>query len=160
MAPLVDGAANVDRARLQDTYISYYTWGAAIGLGLDLTLRERSHGAITLDHYMRALWAAYGKPGGKAPGYVGRPYTMADLKATLASVSGDEAFAEDFFARFIQGRDVVEYERLLARFGITARSIRPQVIEIVPVQETDRQLTADQRHLRQTWLSSAAGNTF
>ena len=160
MAPLVDGAANVDRARLQDTYISYYTWGAAIGLGLDLTLRERSHGSITLDHYMRALWAAYGKPGGKAPGYVGRPYTMADLKATLASVSGDEAFAEDFFAHFIQGRDVVEYERLLARFGITARSIRPQVIEIVPVQETDRQLTADQRHLRQTWLSSAAGNTF
>jgi predicted metalloprotease with PDZ domain len=27
-----------------------------IGLGLDLTLRERSDGRITLDDFMRALW--------------------------------------------------------------------------------------------------------
>ena len=154
MAPLVDGAS------LQNTYISYYTWGAAIGLGLDLTLRERSNGTVTLDHYMRALWAAHGKPGGKVPGYVDRPYTMADLKATLASVSGDKAFAEDFFARFIQGRDVVDYERLLARFGFTVRSVRPQVIEIVPVEQAGGRLTAEQRRLREAWLSSAARNIF
>jgi predicted metalloprotease with PDZ domain len=43
---------------------------------------------------------------------------MADLKAALASVSGDAKFAEDFFARYIQGRDVVNYETLLARAGL------------------------------------------
>jgi predicted metalloprotease with PDZ domain len=125
MAPFIDGAASVDRTDFDNTYISYYTWGAAIGLGLDLTLRDRSNGAITLDHFMRALWQKYGKPGGQAPGYVDVPYTMADVKATLAAVSGDAAFADDFFARFIQGRDVVNYEALLARAGLVLRLVSP-----------------------------------
>jgi predicted metalloprotease with PDZ domain len=80
---------------------------------------------VTLDTYMRALWQTHGKPGGKAPGYVDRPYTMADLKTALTSVSGDARFAEEFFARFIQGRDVVSYERLLARAGLVLRRASP-----------------------------------
>ena len=89
LAPFVDAAAAIDRTNFDNTFISYYTWGAAIGLGLDLTLRDRSNGTVTLDHFMRALWQKHGKPGGKAPGYVDVPYTMADLKAALASVAGD-----------------------------------------------------------------------
>ena len=160
LAPLVDGAAVMDPASFQNTYVSYYTWGAAIALGLDLTLRERSRGRVTLDHYMRALWEAYGRPGGKAPGYVDRPYTMADLRSTLASVSGDAAFASDFFARFIQGREVVDYERLLPRFGFVLRPVRAGAIEIIPVEQAGRPLAAEQRRLRDAWLSSAARNTF
>ena len=80
---------------------------------------------VTLDHFMRALWQKHGKPGGKAPGYVDVPYTMADLKAALASVAGDAAFADDFFARFIQGREVVNYEPLLARAGLALRLASP-----------------------------------
>jgi predicted metalloprotease with PDZ domain len=123
MAPFVDAAAAIDRTNFDNTYISYYTWGAAIGLGLDLALRDRSNGAVTLDHFMRALWQKHGKPGGKAPGYVDVPYTMADLKATLASVAGDARFADDFFARFIQGREIVDYEALLARAGLVLRRV-------------------------------------
>ena len=122
LAPFVDGAVAVDRTNFDNTYISYYTWGAAIALGLDLTLRDRSNGAVTLDHFMRALWQKHGKPGGKAPGYVDVPYTMGDLKAALASVAGDQAFADDFFSRFIQGREVVPYESLLARAGLVLRA--------------------------------------
>jgi predicted metalloprotease with PDZ domain len=121
LAPFVDAAVSVDRNSFDNTYISYYTWGAAIALGLDLTLRDRSGGKITLDDFMRALWQKYGKPGGKAPGYVDNPYTVADLKTALASVSGDAAFADNFFARFIQGRELVDYEPLLARFGFVLR---------------------------------------
>ena len=124
-APFVDAAAWVDRTSFDNTFLSYYTWGAAIGLGLDLTLRDRTGGKVTLDHYMQALWQKYGKPGGKAPGYVDHPYTMADLKDTLASVAGDARFADDFFARFIQGRDVVDYGRLLARAGFVVRRASP-----------------------------------
>ncbi|MBI3050190.1 MAG: M61 family metallopeptidase [Acidobacteria bacterium] len=124
-ASLVDGAEHVDRTNFDNTYISYYTWGAAIALGLDLTLRGRSNGQVTLDHYMRALWEKHGRPGGRAPGYVDNPYTMADLEAALASVSGDAAFADDFFARYIQGREVVDYERLLARAGFVLRPVSP-----------------------------------
>ena len=125
LAPLVDAATSTDRTVFDNTYLSYYNWGAAIGLGLDLTLRDRTNGKVTLDTYMRALWQAHGRPGGKAPGYVDRPYTMADLKAALASVSGDAKFAEDFFARYIQGRDVVNYESLLARAGFVLGRASP-----------------------------------
>jgi predicted metalloprotease with PDZ domain len=125
LAPFVDGAAAVDRTNFDNTYISYYTWGAAIALGLDLTLRDRSNGAVTLDHFMRALWQKHGRPGGRAPGYVDVPYTMGDLKAALGSIAGDQAFADDFFARFIQGRDVVDYEPLLARAGLVLRAASP-----------------------------------
>jgi predicted metalloprotease with PDZ domain len=121
LAPFNDAAVTIDRTYWPNTFISYYTWGAAIGLGLDLTLRDRSDGKITLDAYMRALWNEFGKPGQKEPGMVATPYTIDGLKVTLARVSGDAVFAEDFFARFIQGREVVDYARLLMRAGLVAR---------------------------------------
>jgi predicted metalloprotease with PDZ domain len=122
-APFVDAATSIDRTNFDNTFISYYTWGEAIGLGLDLSLRERSNGRVTLDALMRALWQVHGKPGGKAPGYVDKPYTMEDLKRALAEVSGDGAFASDFFARYIQGHDVVDYQALLGRAGLVVRPL-------------------------------------
>ena len=124
-APFVDAAAAIDRTSFENTFISYYTWGAGIGLGLDLTLRDRSDGKVTLDHFMRELWKQFGKSGERTPGYVERPYTMADVEATLASVSGDAAFAKDFLSRYIRGHDVVDYARLLARAGLVVRPQNP-----------------------------------
>jgi predicted metalloprotease with PDZ domain len=121
LAPFVDAAVSIDRTNWPNTFISYYTWGAAIGLGLDLTLRDRSNGKITLDDYMRALWRKFGKPGQKEPGMVSTPYTIDGLKQTLGEVAGDRAFADDFFGRFIQGHEVVDYARLLSRAGFVAR---------------------------------------
>jgi predicted metalloprotease with PDZ domain len=125
LAPFVDAATSIDRTNFDNTFISYYTFGEAIGLGLDLTLRDRSDGRITLDDYMRALWEKHGKPGGRRPGYVDNPYTMADLEATLAVVSGDATFAREFFARYIRGRELVDYERLLGRAGLLLRRAAP-----------------------------------
>jgi predicted metalloprotease with PDZ domain len=121
-APFVDASVSIDRNNFSNTFISYYTWGTAIGLGLDLSLRERSGGRITLDHFMRALWERFGRPGAGVAGYVTTPYTHDDLKTTLAEVSGDTAFAHDFFARFIEGREVVEYRRLLGLAGVVMRT--------------------------------------
>jgi predicted metalloprotease with PDZ domain len=247
LAPFVDGAAYVDRTNFDTTYLSYYTWGAAIGLGLDLTLRDRTGGTVTLDDYMRALWQRHGRPGGSAPGYVDHPYTMDDLIAALATVSGDAAFARDFFRRYIHGSDVVDYDRLLARAGLAVRRAAPNQgwaghlrlqdaqgrarvtaavpfgspayaaglerddaivavggrevkgaadvlraiaerkpgetlsivferrgqritallrlaadprVEIFPVEESGRQATAEERRVRDAWLSSAARNAF
>ena len=126
MAPFVDAAAAIDRTDFANTFISYYTWGEAIALGLDLTLRERSGGRVTLDDFMRSMWEKFGKPGGHAPGYVDHPYTIADARAVLAAVSGDAAFADDFFARFIQGHEVVDYARLLSDAGLVLRPRSPQ----------------------------------
>src|SRR5688500_12577286 len=59
-APFVDAAASIDVSDFGRSFISYYTYGAGIALGLDLTLRERSGGKVTLDDYMRRLWTKYG----------------------------------------------------------------------------------------------------
>jgi predicted metalloprotease with PDZ domain len=125
MAPFVDAAVAIDRTSFDSTYISYYSWGAALGLALDLTLRDRSNGRVTLDHFMRALWQRHGRPGGRTDGVVDRPYTMEDLQTMLGAVSGDEAFARQFFSSYIEGREVPDYERLLARAGILLRPAAP-----------------------------------
>ena len=125
MAPFIDGGRTVDRTNWPITVISYYPFGGAIALALDLTLRDRSDSRLSLDDYMQAMWRKYGKPGGSREGYVDHPYTIADAEATLAEVSGDRAFAHDFFARYIQGHDVADYGRLLTRAGFAVRKRNP-----------------------------------
>ena len=114
MAPFMDGGTTVDRTNWPNSVTSYYPLGGAIALALDLTLRGRSGSEITLDDFMRAMWRVHGKPGGAREGYVDRPYTAADAEARLAEVSGDAAFARDFFSRYIQGREAADYPALLA----------------------------------------------
>jgi predicted metalloprotease with PDZ domain len=121
MAAFIDGGRAIDRTNWNDTVISYYPFGGAIALALDLSLRDRSNGRTTLDDFMRAMWRAHGKPGGAREGYVDRPYTIADAEMRLAEVSGDRAFARDFFARYIQGREAADYKRLLSRAGLVLR---------------------------------------
>jgi len=121
MAPFVDGGTPNDRTNWSNTVISYYPFGGAIALALDLSLRDRSDGKVSLDDFMRAMWRVHGKPGGAHEGYVDHSYTMADAEARLAEVSGNRQFARDFFAHYIQGHDVADYGRLLARAGFTLR---------------------------------------
>jgi predicted metalloprotease with PDZ domain len=121
MAPFIDGGQPVDRTNWENTVISYYPFGGAIALALDLTLRDRTDSRVTLDDFMRAMWRTYGKAGGSREGYVDRPYTIDDAEATLGEVSADKAFARDFFTRYIRGRDVADYQRLLARAGFAVR---------------------------------------
>ena len=63
--------------------------------------------------------AAYGKPGGGCEGYVDRLCTIDDAEAF--EVSGDGAFARDFFGRYIRGHEVADYARLLAQAGAAVR---------------------------------------
>jgi predicted metalloprotease with PDZ domain len=125
LAQFVDAAVWVDPANIDNNFVSYYDWGAMIGLGLDLTLRARTDHKVTLDDYMRRLWQEFGRPAPPAEGMVARPYTMQDLRRVLAEVSGDRAFADDFFDRFIQGREIVDYAPLLARAGLILRKRSP-----------------------------------
>jgi len=73
LAPFVDQAVANDRTNFDNTFISYYTWGSVIAMGLDLTLRDRTDGRATLDDFMRALWERYGKPGTRVPGSRSHP---------------------------------------------------------------------------------------
>jgi predicted metalloprotease with PDZ domain len=115
MAPFVDAAVSIDPTSFSNTFISYYTWGSAIGLGLDLTLRTEY--GTTLDALMRTMWRRHGVSG--------TGYTNEDIRAALAEVTGDAAFARDFFDRYVFGRDVVDYADLLGRVGVLVRKADP-----------------------------------
>jgi predicted metalloprotease with PDZ domain len=123
MAPFIDGGRPVDRTNWAISVISYYPFGAAIAMAMDLSLRDRTDGRVSLDDFMRAMWRTHGRAGATREGYVDQPYTIADAEATLAEVSGDRAFARDFFAKYVQGHDIADYSRLLARAGF---ALRPQ----------------------------------
>jgi predicted metalloprotease with PDZ domain len=122
-APFVDAAQSIDTQNRGNTFISYYTWGAAIGLGLDLTLRQRFPG-LSLEDYMRATWRQYGQY--QSPALAPeRPYTVNDLRRVLGEVTRDTAFANDFFRRYVEGHEVVDYARLLAPAGFLLRKSAP-----------------------------------
>lgn len=114
-APFYDGAAWRDPTRESTTFLSYYTWGAAIGIALDLTLRQRFNS--TLDHYMRMLWQEFGRyqSADFAPT---RTYNTSDLRTALGRLTKDTAFANDFFRRYIEGSEVPDYAPLLAQAGL------------------------------------------
>jgi predicted metalloprotease with PDZ domain len=120
-----DGGVFAAPTNSQNLFLSYYTYGSAVALGLDLTLRTKFPGK-TLDDYMRELWQSYGKhQKNYAPS---KPYSLADLQSSLAKLTGDAAFAKDFFARYIEGREVVDYASLLAQAGYRMQKARPDTV--------------------------------
>jgi predicted metalloprotease with PDZ domain len=81
-------------------------------------LRERSGGRQSLDDYMRRLWEEFGRPAAPRPGYVATPYTLADLRRVLAELTGDAAFANTFFDRYVEGHDAIDVAPLFAAIGL------------------------------------------
>jgi predicted metalloprotease with PDZ domain len=108
-APFVDAATAIDPTNFDNIHISYYTYGAAIALALDLAIRENYEG-LSLDSLMQAMWVEYGK--------TGRPYTNDDIRAALAEVTGSELFARRFFDRYVDDSELPDYAALLENAGM------------------------------------------
>jgi len=115
-APFVDAAKSVDEQNKSNTFISYYPWGAVIGLGLDLSLRSTFDG-VSLDDYMQRVWMKYGKSE--------KPYTLDDLEQTLAEVTGSTEFATHFFDEYIRKGKYINLRSLLARAGFLLQKAHP-----------------------------------
>ncbi len=128
-APFVDAATAIDPTNVGNIFLSYYTWGAAIGLGLDLTIRGRFPDK-SLDGFMREMWQRHGAAGRYG---IRQPYTVDDLQRVLGEYVGDRRFADDFFARFIRGRDVVDYAALLDQAGILLGPAAPGAAWLGPL---------------------------
>jgi predicted metalloprotease with PDZ domain len=123
-APFVDAATSIDPTNFANTFISYYTYGAAIGLALDLTLRSEFTD-ISLDNFMQLVWQKHGR--------TEIPYTTDDLRAALADVTGRRRFADRFFADYIAGRELPEYATLLANAGLLLRTANPGTATLGPI---------------------------
>ncbi|WP_314372595.1 M61 family peptidase [Sphingomonas paucimobilis] len=115
-APFVDAAQSIDPTN-PNIYVSYYPYGAIIALALDLELRQRFP-ALSLDAYMRQLWRDYGQPE--------RAYRPDDLRRSLAQLTGDQGFADGFFARSVTASGLPDFAPLLAQAGFTLRAAHPQ----------------------------------
>jgi predicted metalloprotease with PDZ domain len=111
-AGFVDGGLAEDPVNRINTYISYYTFGEALALGIDLEIRERFPGK-SLDDWMRAMWRAHPD--------VNKPYTLDDLQIALAQATGNREFAANIFTRYIQGQESMDFAPLLARAGLLLR---------------------------------------
>ncbi len=117
-AAFVDAAVSIDPTNRENTYASYYPYGAVLALGLDLSIRERYPGK-SLDDFMRGLWRDYGRSE--------VPYRLTDLETMLAEIT-DAGFARDYFDRFIESGGLPDFERLLALAGLELR--RPRANDV------------------------------
>jgi Predicted protease with the C-terminal PDZ domain len=114
-AVFFDGGSYPEGTNAPNIFLSYYTWGSMVAAGLDLTLRERFNSS--LDDFMRAMWRDFGSHQSKALAPE-RPYTVADIRAELGKFTKDPAFANDFFRRYVQGREVPDFATLVKPAGL------------------------------------------
>ena len=108
-APFVDAATANDENNYANTFISYYSYGAAIGLVLDLSIRSEFKGK-TLDNVMQYMWVNYGM--------TEVPITIPDLEKAVAEVTGDPNFAADFFELYVYGSELPDLEALFEHAGV------------------------------------------
>ncbi len=88
--------------------VSYYDKGAIVALLLDLEIRRRSNGARSLDDVIRALYTDFFKQN--------RNYTPADFQRAAERAAG--AGLEEFFRRYVRGREELDYDAALSWVGL------------------------------------------
>lgn len=107
-APFTDAARSVDPTNRANTFISYYTYGSVLGLGLDLELRSMGNGK-NLDRFMQLMWQKYGEDE--------IPYTVRDIQSVLAEYTS-EKFAANFFEKYIFDSQLPDFSSLFKNVGI------------------------------------------
>src|SRR5216684_3470353 len=93
-----------------NSQISYYDKGELLGLLLDLEIRRRTNNAKSLDDVMHYLFAEFFQKG--------RNYTPTDFQKACELMAG--ASLDDFFSRYVRGRDdlVPVYNEILVGAGL------------------------------------------
>ncbi|MBA3241817.1 MAG: M61 family metallopeptidase [Acidobacteria bacterium] len=95
--------------------VSYYDKGAIIALLLDLEIRKRSKGERSLDDVMRYLYEEFSKKN--------RNYTPEDFQRASERAAG--AALDDFFRRYVRGRDELDYNAALEAVGLRLDTAGP-----------------------------------
>jgi predicted metalloprotease with PDZ domain len=113
-AVFVDAGVSIDPVNYANNFLSYYNYGGAIALALDLRLRNEFK--LTLDDYMRAVWLANGK--------VMKPYTIKDLQTVLGKLTNPK-FAAEFYDKYVYGIEKNNYAALLEKAGFILRKAAP-----------------------------------
>ncbi len=111
--------------------ISYYDKGEIVGFLLDLQIRKDSVGAKSLDDVFRYLYAEHYKKN--------KNYTPEDFQKIAEMMSGKSL--EDFFKRYVHGREEIDYDSILNSFGLQVaitKSREQSYLGATLAQESDR----------------------
>ena len=97
---------------IHEVYINssqlYYPKGSLLGFLLDISIRDATDNAHTLDDVMRALYTRYYRQS--------KGFLTADLLKELRSAGMPDV--DGFYRRYIDGRDSLPYETVFAKAGI------------------------------------------
>lgn len=130
-----------------NSQISYYDKGHLLGLLLDLEIRKLSGGAKSLDDVMRYLYAEFYKKN--------RNYTPEDFQRAAEVVAG--ASLENFFTRYVRGREELDYNRSLKTVGLQLGALDPLKPPIErPAFGADLAQDGDRLVVRRVYSGSAA----
>lgn len=91
-----------------NSQISYYDKGGVVGILLDLRIRDLSNGARSLDDVMRYLYNEHAKKN--------RNFTPEDFQRAAEIAAGQSM--DDFFSRYVRGRDELDYNAALTAAGL------------------------------------------
>lgn len=97
-------------------YISYYSKGELVNFLLDVKIRTESKGAKSLDDVMRYMYAEFYKKD--------KNYTPQDFQKATELMAGTSL--EDFFDKYIRGRDEIKYDDILNDMGLRLVKLRPE----------------------------------
>ncbi len=88
--------------------ISYYDKGEIVSMMLDIRIRTLSNGTRSLDDVMRYLYDEFSKKD--------RNFTPSDFQAVSEQMAGQSL--DDFFTKYVSGRDEIDYNSILGGIGL------------------------------------------
>jgi len=86
----------------------YYPKGSLLGFLLDISIRDATDNAHTLDEVIRALYTRYYRQN--------KGFTTADLLRELRTAGMPDV--DTFYRRYVDGRDSLPYETVFAKAGV------------------------------------------
>ncbi|HMF56774.1 MAG TPA: hypothetical protein VK619_10560, partial [Pyrinomonadaceae bacterium] len=154
-APFLDRAVHVQRTNLANTAISYYIKGEVLGLALDLTIRGKTQGRVSLDDVMRRMYDEFYIKGQNNSYYLrGRGYTGEDFERVASETAGFNL--HDFFERYVRGTEMPPYDEALASVGLRlVRENRPGQNHVEYHIEDAQVLSHPALTLRRSWLNGS-----
>jgi predicted metalloprotease with PDZ domain len=116
-ASFIDDAPHAQQTDLANTAISYYPKGELVGLVLDLIIRGRTAGKVSLDDVMRKMYEEFYRRSSNDSYYLrGRGYTTDDLIRVSNEVAGIDL--KEFFDRYARTPEVLPYDEALGYVGL------------------------------------------
>src|SRR5207237_6661143 len=116
-APFIDDAPHAQQTNLANSSVSYYAKGEFLGVVLDLLIRGKTAGKLSLDDVMRRMYDELYLKSPNASYYLrGRGYRNEDFETLVSQVAGTDM--SDFFKRYVRGVETPPYEQAFAQAGL------------------------------------------